>query len=318
MAAPVPETVRGPAVDPQKGYFVEEIRDGVYWVTEGAYQVMFLTTGQGVIVVDAPPSIGENVMNAIAEVTAEPVSHVIYSHSHSDHIGAANMYPAEAEIIAHEEVANILRRHGDPRRPLPTVTFSDGYTLEVGNQKLLLEYKGVSHEPGNIFVYAPRQKVLMFVDVIFPGWVPFKNMAMTEDPLGCLQSHDHVLEYDFETIVAGHLTRLGTPEDVRVQREYMHDVKHACERALRSVNWMDLAQETGWENLWLLFDMYLDRIAQTAAAEVVPKWTGRLGAADVFTEDHCWVMMESLRIDAGMLPGPKGVVDEETWWTVRR
>lgn len=305
-------------VDMQKGYFVEEVRDGLYWVTEGAYQVMFLTTGQGVIVVDAPPSIGGNILRAVAEVTDEPITHVILSHSHSDHIGAANIFPGDAVYIGHEITARTLLGHRDPRRPAPSVTFSDSYTLDVGSQRLVLDYKGPNHEPGNIFVYAPRQKVLMLVDVIFPGWVPFKNLAMTEEPPGFLKAHDEVLGYDFETYIGGHLTRLGTPDDVRVQKEYFGDVRDACERALRSINWMEIANETGWENLWLLFDTYLDRVAQTAAAEVTPKWLGRLGAADVFTEDHCWVMMESLRIDAGMVPGPKGVAEEDPQWSADR
>ena len=68
-AAPVPEAAHGPAIDPDKGYLVEEISDGLYWITEGSYQMMFLTTGEGVIVVDAPPSIGENILKAVAEVT---------------------------------------------------------------------------------------------------------------------------------------------------------------------------------------------------------------------------------------------------------
>ena len=52
--APIPDSARGPAIDPSKGYFVQEIRNGVYWVTDSVYQAMFLTTGKGVIVVDAP------------------------------------------------------------------------------------------------------------------------------------------------------------------------------------------------------------------------------------------------------------------------
>ncbi len=318
MAAPLPETVRGPVVDRSKGYLVEEIRDGVYWVTEGAYQVMFVTTGEGVIVVDAPPSIGEYVLAAIGEVTSEPVTHVVYSHSHSDHIGAASMYPPEATIVAHEATAEILRRHADPRRPLPTETFTDRHVLRVGRQELVLEYRGVNHEPGNVFIHAPRQRVLMVVDVFFPGWIPFKNCAMTEDVPGFYRAHDEALRYDFETLVAGHLTRLGTPDDVRVQREYFADVREACVRAMGSIDWMEVAQDTGWENLWLLFDTYLDRIARAAADEVESRWVGRLGAVDVFTEDHCWTVMESLRIDEGFLPGPRGVVEERSWWTARR
>ena len=94
MFAPVPQAAMGPMVDQQMGYLVEEIGDGLYWLTEGVYQTMFLTTGEGVIIIDAPPSIGENILKAVASVTDEPITHVIYSHTHSDHIGAAGLYPA--------------------------------------------------------------------------------------------------------------------------------------------------------------------------------------------------------------------------------
>ena len=78
----------GPII-PEKGYLVEEIRDNLYWVTDGSYNTMFLVTDEGVVAIDAPPSIGQNYLNAIAEVTDKPITHVIYSHAHLDHIGAS-------------------------------------------------------------------------------------------------------------------------------------------------------------------------------------------------------------------------------------
>ncbi len=208
-SAALPDTSFGPQIDYSKGYLVEEIRDGLYWVTDGAYNTMFLTTGQGVIVVDAPPSIGENYLNAIAEVTEEPITHVIYSHTHNDHIGSASIFPDDAVYIAHKNAAASLEERNDPNRPLPTVTFDDTYVLEVGNQILELEYNGPMHEPGNIFIYAPNQKVLMAVDLIFPGWTPFKDLAMAQDVPAFLAAPDEILEYDFDVLVGGHLTRLG-------------------------------------------------------------------------------------------------------------
>ena len=53
----IPETAIGPTIPPEKGYFVEEIRDGLYWVTDGSYNTMFLVTDEGVVAVDAPPSL---------------------------------------------------------------------------------------------------------------------------------------------------------------------------------------------------------------------------------------------------------------------
>ncbi len=215
--AALPETARGPAI-PEQGYLVEEVWDRLYWVTEGSYQAMFLTTGEGVIVVDAPPSIGENLLAAIAEVTDEPVTHVVYTHTHADHIGVAHLFPDDATYIAHEATAAQLAERNDPNRPVPTVTFAESYELIVGDQTLELAYQGNNHEPGNTFVYAPRQKVLMVVDIVFPGWVPFQDLALAEDVPGYVAAHDEILTYDFETFVGGHLTRLGTREDVEVQQ----------------------------------------------------------------------------------------------------
>lgn len=74
---------------PDKGYLVEEIAGGLYWVTEGSYQALFMETRRGVVVVDAPPTLAAALPAAIAEVTSKPVTHFIYSHSHGDHVGVA-------------------------------------------------------------------------------------------------------------------------------------------------------------------------------------------------------------------------------------
>ena len=66
---------------------------------------------------------------------------------------------------------------------------------------------------------------------------------------------------------------------------------------LQQVDFFAIAQETGFENQWLLFSTYLDTVAATCADLTVPAWTGRLAAVDIFTYDHCWKVVESLRID---------------------
>lgn len=296
-SASLPEAVKGQQIDYFKGYFVEEIKDGLYWVTDGAYNTMFLTTGEGVIAVDAPPSIGQNYLKAIAEVTDEPVKYVIYSHSHRDHIGAASMFPKNATIIAQKETASFLTQRNDPTRPVPTITFDDKYTLEVGNQKLELAYNGPMHEPGNIFIYAPKQKVLMAVDLVFPGWTPFKDLAMAHDVPAFLAAPDKILEYDFDTYIGGHLTRLGTSEDVMIQKEYFQDIQNSAAKANQEVSFMKIGQKVGFENPWLVFQIYADTISQQCTDEVVPKWINRLGGVDLFTYDHCWRISESQRID---------------------
>jgi glyoxylase-like metal-dependent hydrolase (beta-lactamase superfamily II) len=319
--APVPPTVydqRSPAVMEaiqSKGFFTHEIQDGIHYITEGWYFMLAVEHDDGVIVVDAPPTIGQdflggNIMHAVAEVSDKPITHVVYSHHHIDHIGAANVYPDGVEIIAQAECAEYVRTADDPQRPAPTVTFDDHYTLEVGGQTLQLDYHGNIHCPGNVFIYAPRQKVLMNVDLIFPGWVPFSSLAMASDLRGFRRGHDVVLGYDFDTFVPGHLTRLGTREDVEVQKEYVESLVDAAMNELdavqpgrpaptATVGFMQAAEDVGGlENAWLVFDTYLNRVADKVTEAVLPKWVGRLGAADVFTRSHAFEVVERLRIDA--------------------
>jgi glyoxylase-like metal-dependent hydrolase (beta-lactamase superfamily II) len=309
-ADPVPASAFDPEVDLSKGYFVDEIQDGLFWATDGTYQIIFMEYKHGVIVVDAPPTMGGNILKAIADVTDKPITHVVYSHSHADHIAAAGIYPEDATIIAHEETATLLEKALSPDRdypygvfagggpvPLPDITFKKQFTFRRGDQVLKLEYKGPNHQAGNIFIYAPKQKTLMLVDVVFPAWSPFTQLALAEYIPGYYEAYDQVLSYDFETFVGGHLTRLGTREDVETAQEYVLDVRANAASALGEVDFFAIAAETGFTNQWLLINTYLEAVAQNCAEKTVPAWTGRLAGVDLNTFSHCFAAMESLRID---------------------
>ncbi len=282
----LPEATKGPPI-PAKGYLVQQIKGGLYWLTDGAYQTIFMVTDKGVVAVDAPPTIGNNYLKAIAEVTDKPVTYVIYSHAHIDHIGAAGIFPKNATFIAQQETAAELQRAKSVAKnasmvpPIPTVTFAKNYTLQIGNQSLKLDYYGVNHLAGNIFIYAPKQKVLMLVDVIFPGWVPFPYLAIAKDTAGFIKAHDITLNnYDFDTIVAGHLTRLGTRNDVIVQKEFVSDLEKAAGRANQEVQFGKVSSQVGrFDNPWLIFSKYIDAVGENCVSNMLPKWENRLGGA---------------------------------------
>ncbi len=77
----------------------------------------------------------------------------------------------------------------------------------------------------------------------------------------------------------------------------------ASGNALATVDFFAIAARTGFQNLWHLFDEYLSELARVAAAEVEPKWVGVLGGADIWTESHCGVMVEALRVDFNGVAG---------------
>ena len=293
----VPASALGPAIDATKGYRLQDLGKGLYMITDNAYQSMFLVYDRGVVVIDAPPGYASNIPRAIAEVSDKPITHIIYSHSHIDHIGGAKALGGHPVIIAHEETLRLLKRAADPNRPLPTVTLSDKYTLRVGNQLLELSYHGNAHEPGNIFIYAPLQRVLMVVDVVFPGWMPWRRFALAQDIPGYFAQVEEIRKMDWDTFVGGHVARTGTHADVDVQAEFNREVKQAAARALATTKPGEGLNPLDKANPWAGFDNYIDQVAAQCVNTLTPKWSTKLAGFDVYIWDQCYAMEQSLRIE---------------------
>src|ERR1700751_6444790 len=110
--APVPDSAFGPALNEQ-GYHVGRVERNLYWVTDGVYQCAFLTTSDGVVLLDAPPTIGHNIQRAVDEIASangvsNTVTHLIYSHHHADHAGAASLFNGDVARVGHEETLKLL------------------------------------------------------------------------------------------------------------------------------------------------------------------------------------------------------------------
>jgi glyoxylase-like metal-dependent hydrolase (beta-lactamase superfamily II) len=295
----VNESAKGPAIDPKKGYRLQDLGKGLYMITDNAYQSMFMEYETGVVVVDAPPTFGASILKGIAEVTNKPITHMVYSHSHADHIGATSILNLNKDvvIIAHDETKRLLLRANDPTRPIPTVTFADKYDLKVGNQHLELSYHGVAHEPGNIFIYAPAQKTLMVIDVVFPGWMPWRRFALAQDIPGYFAQVEEIGKLDWEVLVPGHVERTGTHADVDLQLEFMADIKNITREALKSTKPGEGLNPTDLQNPWAVFDDYIDRVVIKSVNSLTPKWSTKLAGYDVYIWDQAYAMENSLRID---------------------
>ena len=286
------------AITDEKGYDLKEVKDDVYVISSNGYNVMFLVTGKGVVIIDAPPAIGDKILTAISEVTNETIEHLIYSHSHKDHIGAAHIFQQQPdiEIVAQNETADILKMRNDPQRPIPTTTFVDNTTLTIGNKTIQLTYPGPYHQRGNIFVYVPEQKVLMAVDQLAPGEVPWKHLAATPEVPALIRSYDQALAYDFDVYVPGH-GETGTKEDIKIQQEYVNDLKNNSQFALTNVNYTEATKNIDKQNNAATTEAYFNALTDICVDRMDNKWKGKLNGVGVWTDEHCEKMIQSLRVD---------------------
>lgn len=84
---------RAPQIDPETGVHASEVKPGLFWVTDGIYQAMFMRTGEGIIVFDAPASLADELPGVIAaHADGEPVKFLLYSHGHADHVGGSHAF----------------------------------------------------------------------------------------------------------------------------------------------------------------------------------------------------------------------------------
>ena len=300
--APVPASAFGPAVNEQ-GYFVGRVEGNLYWVTDGAYQCAFMTTCDGVVLFDAPLSLGHNIQRAVDEIAAanrvsNKVTHLIYSHHHADHAGASSLFGRDITRIGHEDARKLLLRDDDPARPPPDETFRDRRTLEIGGERIELAWHGSNHSPDNIFIYLPDHDALMLVDIVSPGWAPICQSHVGEDVPGCIDAPATALTYRWKHFIGGHMGRLGSRDDIVTHRQYMADIVASSRRALDAVDPAPYFVEHG-ENTGAAVPAYLEAIAAAAAAPVIEKYTGVLGGADIFTASTTHHVMQSIRLDLG-------------------
>ncbi len=300
--APVPGPALGPALNDQ-GYYVGRVERNLYWITDGVYQAAFLTTSDGVVLFDAPPTIGHNLQRAIDETAqangvSNRVTHLIHTHHHADHVGASSLFGKDVVRIGHEETRRLLLRDDDPARPAPEETFADRSMLEIGGERFELAWHGPNHTPDNSLIHFPEHNALMLVDIVNAGWVPVSVVNLSEDIRGYVAAPATALTYPWERMVSGHMGRLATRDDVVLHQSYMADLDASIRAAFATFDPTPLFAKYG-PNIWAGLKWYLDGVSREAAQPVIEKYTGLLAAADVYTADVAFWLMESIRLDLG-------------------
>ena len=236
------------AQDAPKVIEVEQLEDNLF-VLKGAggggNTAVFITTA-GVVVVDSKnPGWGQPILEQIKALTSNPVTTLINTHSHHDHVSGNVAFPTTVEFVTHEITkANmaVMRPYSDRTEPpanvfadtnghgLPTRTFTDRMSLGTGADQVDLYYFGRGHTGGDAWVVFPSLRTLHSGD-IFPGKnLPFldaNNGGSGVDIGDSLQkAHDTIRNVD--TIITGHSTQMtwaDLNEYAAFNRDFLHVVQ---------------------------------------------------------------------------------------------
>jgi glyoxylase-like metal-dependent hydrolase (beta-lactamase superfamily II) len=292
-------------LDPQKGYAVRELKPNVYMITDGGYESVFVTTGRGVVLFDAPPSFAEHIVQAVRETTSEPIIELVYSHLHVDHIGGAGLIlktVPKLEILAEDGTADFLRRTQDLNRPVPTRTFKDHYTLALGSLTARMTL-GHWHTPeGDLLITIPDKKVLIAIDAFSAGATPFMGFDLTMNMDEYLHFFDQLRGMDFDLVVPGHHSTPATREDLQVAKDYVTDVYNTITRILAQNHdtlKAKAVKKYGAENTWAVSSVMIDNEVEQCANEIKSRWITKLEGVDIWASSHCRTALVYSEWDVG-------------------
>jgi len=279
-------------IDPKVGYAVKNVGGGVYVISDNGWQSAFLVTDEGVIVFDAPASFGKSIPLEVSKVTDKPIKMLVYSHSHKDHIGGSAAFKniKDLKIVALEGVSDFLKEMNDPNRLVPNVTFKSEKTIKLGDKTVELTGHHYHSPEGDLFIYVPEAKFLMVIDSVTSGYAPFQGFDLSTNFHEYLKVFDEILAYKFDTFVGGHLTDIGTRQDVEITKEFTLDVYNTVKRIHNNMDApaaiSEAVKTVGPDNEFLLFKVFLDKVADDSVKELKPRWINRLAGVDVWLESH--------------------------------
>lgn len=196
---------------------------------------LFVVTPEGVLVVDGQESPEETALlvETIAGITGQPITHVVIASDHGDHTAGNSAFPQDAEFIAHETSAETLRTQASaPNRPadaapivLPTRVVGDHEVIELGGRTIELHHLGRAHTGGDLVVYVPVGKVLFMSETFLPKIFPAMRSAYPSEWVAMLERAQAM---DVDVYVPGH----GLVESPAILEARLEEYRQAVARVV--------------------------------------------------------------------------------------
>jgi cyclase len=207
---------------------VEKVKDNLFVLRGGGGNTAVFLTARGVVVVDAKnPGWGKPILDKIKELTPKPITTLINTHTHGDHVSGNVEFPATIDFVAQEntkanmEKMPIFKEHGGVG--MAKRTFKDRMTLGSGNDRIELYYFGRAHTNGDAVVVFPTLRVAHVGD-LFRGKGPALLDANAggsgvEYPATLMKAYSTIKNVD--TLVNGHTATTTTWVDLKEYADYM-------------------------------------------------------------------------------------------------
>ena len=236
---------------------IDQIKDNLYVLKGGGGNTAVFITTNGVVVVDTKnPGWGQPILDRIKKLTDKPVTTIINTHTHGDHVSGNVEFPASVDVIVQENTKkymeqanavyglqntppeNIFTKNGG--RGLPKRTFKDTWTIGSGKDQIDLRYFGPAHTGGDAFVIFRDYRVMHVGDTMPNRDLPImdKNNGGSGIRYAATVAKAAAVK-GVETIINGHNETTTTPADLKLYSEFLADFVTFVQDAKKSGKTVD-------------------------------------------------------------------------------
>jgi glyoxylase-like metal-dependent hydrolase (beta-lactamase superfamily II) len=220
---------------------VDKVKDNLYVLKGGGGNTAVFITATGVVVVDTKnPGWGQPILDAIKPLTDKPVTTIINTHTHGDHVSGNVEFPATVDVIVQENTKKYMEQTSpvyglqttppenifkkNEGRGLPKRTFKDTLTMGSGDDQIDLRFFGPAHTGGDAFVIFTKHRVMHAGDTFPTRDLPI----MDKNNGGSGLSYAGTLAraaaaQNVETIINGHNATTMVTADLKLYSEFIGD-----------------------------------------------------------------------------------------------
>jgi glyoxylase-like metal-dependent hydrolase (beta-lactamase superfamily II) len=210
-------------------FILQRVTERVWWVTRQFYGSLFYVGNRGVLLFDSFLGGADATLAAIASVTSLPVTAVVYSHFHADHVGGSRrlfelLAAAPPRVIASSNTATWMSRFGsDLPRPADVLDWPSGAVRFEDVTVRLAGFPFPCHAPDHAMFLIEEDRVGHTADVVNVDQLPFGGFG-GQEPLVLLAANlEFIRSLEFDWFCGGH-GNIGEKSDVDFYLNYLDDV----------------------------------------------------------------------------------------------
>jgi cyclase len=157
----------------------EKVADNLYMVPGQGGNTAVWVMANGVMLVDTKlANNGQAILDEVKKITDKPITYIVNTHTHGDHTGSNQFFPADVQIVVQENTAaNMAKmdvfKDAANKNGLSDRTYKDKLTLFRGKEEVELRYFGAAHTNGDTFVVFKNARVMHSGDAFANKGTPF-------------------------------------------------------------------------------------------------------------------------------------------------